>query len=197
VAAYAVQFKDRLLAIQQGPGIVGNPAVLANVGNAQLVGLEASASFRLGSGISWYNGLSLNQSQYKSDYSSNGVTYATSGKTIVDMPTTMLKSVLSYDSSTLFANVGLDYMSKRYYTYLNQGEVDGRTLVNASVGYRLGSLVGLKDLTAQFTVNNLTDKRYISTLGSNGFVNSDPNGTEQTILPGAPRSVFVSLSAKL
>jgi iron complex outermembrane receptor protein len=197
VAAYAVQFKDRLLAIQQGPGIQGNPSVLANVGDAQLLGLEASASFRLGGGISWYNGLSLNKSQYKSDYTSNGATFATNGKTIVDTPATMFKSVLSYDSSSLFANVGADYMAKRYYTYLNQGAVDGRTLFNASVGYRLGGMVGLKDLTLQLTVNNLTDKRYISTVGSNGFVNSDPKGTEQTILPGAPRSAFFSLSAKL
>lgn len=197
VAAYAVKFKDRLLAIQQGPGIQGNPSVLANVGNAQLMGLEASASVKLGGGISWYNGLSLNKSQYKSDYTSNGVTYATNGKTIVDAPSTMLKSVLSYDSKSLFANLGVDFMSKRYYTYLNQGEVDGRTLLNASVGYRFGSTIGLKDLTLQATVNNLTDKRYISTLGSNGFVNSDPNGTEQTILPGAPRSFFLALSAKL
>jgi iron complex outermembrane receptor protein len=197
VAAYAVQFKDRLLAIQQGPGIVGNPAVLANVGNAQLLGLEASASFRLGGGISWYNGLSLNKSQYKSDYTSNGVTYPTNGKTIVDTPAAMLKSVFSYDSSTLFANLGVDYMAKRYYTYLNQGDVAGRTLLNTSVGYRLGGLAGLKDLTVQLTVNNLTNQKYISTLGSNGFVNSDPKGTEQTILPGAPRSMFISLSAKV
>jgi iron complex outermembrane receptor protein len=105
--------------------------------------------------------------------------------------------VLSYDSRTLFANLGVDHMSKRYYTYLNQGEVSGRTLLNTSVGYRLGSQVGLKDLTLQLTVNNLSDQKYISTLGSNGFVNSDPKGTEQTILPGAPRSMFLSLSAKM
>lgn len=197
VAAYAVQFKDRLLAIQQGPGIVGNPSVLANVGDARLLGLEASASFKLGQGLSWYNGVSFNKSQYKSDYTSNGVSYATNGKTIVDTPATMLKSVLSFDSGTVFANLGLDYMAKRYYTYLNQGEVAGRTLLNTSLGYRLGTVANLKELTLQLTVNNLTDQKYIATVGSNGFVNSDPRGTEQTILPGAPRSVFFSLSAKI
>ena len=140
--------------------------------------------------------MSLNNGQYKSDDASNGVTYATNGKTIVDTPATMLKSVLSCDSSTLFANLGLDVMAKRHYTDLNQGAVAGRTLPNTSVGYRLGGLASLKDLTVQLTVNNLKDQKYISTLGSNGFVNSDPKGTEQTILPGAPRSIFIGLSAK-
>ena len=45
-------------------------------------------------------------------------------------------------------------------------------------------------------MTNLTDRKYISTLGSNGFVNKDPNGTAQTILPGAPREFTVSFAAK-
>ncbi len=197
VAAYVVKFNDRLLAIQQGPGIVGNPAVLANVGNAQLAGVDASASFRLGGGLSWYNGLSLNKSQYKSDYTSNGVTYATNGKTIIDMPSTMFKSVLSYEMGGLFANIGLDHQGKRYYTYLNEGEVSGRTLFNGSLGYRMGSLSGLREVTLQGGVTNLTNQRYVSTVGSNGFVNKDAAGTEQTILPGAPRAFSLSVSAKI
>lgn len=196
-AVYLVTFKDRLLAIQQGPGIVGNPAVLANVGDARLMGLELSASARLGGGFSWYNGLSLNQSEYRSDYTSNGVTFATAGKTLVDTPKVMFKSVLSYEMAGFFGNVGLDHMGKRYYTYLNQGEVDARTLLNASVGYRLANLAGLKEASLQLSVTNLSDQRYVSTVGSNGFVNSDPTGTVQTLLAGAPRAVFLSFSAKL
>ena len=75
--------------------------------------------------------------------------------------------------------------------------MDGRTLFNASAGYRLGSFGGLRDLTAQLTLSNLTDQRHIATIGSNGFVNSDTTGSNQTILPGAPRAFFLSLSAKL
>jgi iron complex outermembrane receptor protein len=37
---------------------------------------------------------------------------------------------------------------------------------------------------------------YISTVGSNGFVNADPNGTTQTLLVGAPRQYFVTLKAR-
>ena len=42
-------------------------------------------------------------------------------------------------------------------------------------------------------MTNLTDKRYISTIGSGGFTASDPNGTAQTLLAGAPRQWFVTL----
>ncbi len=197
VAGYYVDFKDRLLAIQQGPGIQGNPSVLANVGKARMVGLEASISARLATGWSWYNGLSFNKSQYKDDYTSNGVVYATAGKTIVDMPQTMVKSILSYDDGTLFANAGLDYQSKRYYTYLNDASVDGRTLVNGSVGWRFGTLGALQATTLQLSGVNLTNRHYVATLGSNGFVASDPSGTFQTLLPGSPRAVYLSVSAKL
>ena len=43
LAAYHVKFDDRLLAIQQGAGIIGNPSVLANVGSVTTNGLEARA----------------------------------------------------------------------------------------------------------------------------------------------------------
>jgi outer membrane PBP1 activator LpoA protein len=42
---------------------------------------------------------------------------------------------------------------------------------------------------------NVFDEDYISTVGSGGFSNSDPNGTGQTLLPGAPRQVFFTLKA--
>jgi iron complex outermembrane receptor protein len=45
-------------------------------------------------------------------------------------------------------------------------------------------------------VTNLADKEYISTVGSNGFVESDPNGSFQTLLRGAPRQFFFSAKAR-
>ena len=196
ISAYYVRFQDRLLAIQQGPGIVGNPAVLANVAGAELKGAEASSSLRLAPGLSWYNGVNINRSTYGDNYTSNGVTFPTKGKTIVDSPDLLFKSVLSFEQGSVYGNVGADHMGKRYYTYLNDGAVQGRTLLSGMVGMRLGKALGLKDGTLQFNVTNLTDKRYIATVGSNGFVNSDKTGSEQTLLTGAPRAFFLSLSAK-
>ncbi|MBB2487851.1 TonB-dependent receptor [Mitsuaria sp. WAJ17] len=202
VTAYLVNFKDRLLGVTQGAGIQGNPTVLSNVGGVRTYGLEAALSFRLAPGFSWYNSLSLSQSTYRDDVVSKDagnkdIVVATRGKHVVDAPDTLFKSILGYDSGAMFGSLGLDYMSRRYYTYLNDGSVDGRTLLNLSAGYRSKSLGFVSEGSFTIGVSNLTNKKYISTVGSNGFSNDDPKGTAQTLLTGAPRQVFLSFSAKL
>ena len=90
-----------------------------------------------------------------------------------------------------FARVGGDYMSKRYFTYLNDQSVGARLLVDASIGYRLTGMGGVLDgLAIEGSVNNLTNRRYISTIGTNGYT---ARGDNQTLLAGAPRQWFVTL----
>ena len=197
LTAYLVNFHDRLLGVQQGAGIQGNPTVLSNVGGVRSTGVEAALSLRLAPGISWYNSVSQSTATYRNDVVSNGVTVATSGKHVTDAPDSMVKSIMSYDKGDLFGSVGLDYMSKRYYTYLNDGVVPARTLANLSAGYRSKSLGFVSEGSVQLGVSNLFDKQYISTVGSNGFSNSDPTGTGQTLLTGAPRQLYITFSAKL
>jgi iron complex outermembrane receptor protein len=108
----------------------------------------------------------------------------------------MLKTELAYDNGSAFVRADANYVDGRYYTFLNQGSVPSYTLFNASAGYRFADVAMFEELTLQAAVTNLTDKFYISTVGSNGFVNGDPNGTAQTLLRGAPRQVFVSIKAK-
>ncbi len=197
LTGYLVNFRDRLLGVQQGAGIQGNPTVLSNVGGVKSVGVEAALSFRLAPAVNWYNSISQSSSTYQDDVVSNGVAVATSGKHVVDAPDTIVKSSLGYDDGKLFGSLGVDYMSSRYYTYLNDNSVGARTLVNLSGGYRLKGVGFLKDARIQLGVTNLTDQKYISTVGSNGFTNTDPTGTGQTLLTGAPRQAFVTFEAKL
>ena len=197
LTAYWVNFKNRQLGTQQGAGIQGNPTILSNVGGVRSTGLEAALSLRLASSFSWYNSLSLSSSTYRDNVVSDGKTVATAGKTVADAPNQMFKSSLGYDNGSLFGNFGLDYMSKRYYTYLNDGAVPERTLFNLSGGLRTKSLGFVSEATVQLGVSNLFDKKYVSTIGSNGFSNSDPTGTAQTLLVGAPRQLFLTLSGKL
>ena len=69
------------------------------------------------------------------------------------------------------------------------------TLVNLSAGWRLGSRFGLHEVQLRANVNNLLDRRYFATVGSNQFVATDPAGTFATLLVGAPRQFALSLSA--
>lgn len=196
LAAYMVNFHDRLLGVQQGAGIQGNPTVLSNVGGVRSYGLEAALSLRLMPGLTWTNSFSESRSTYRDNVISNNLPVNTKGKHVVDAPDTMLKSIVGYDNGSLFGDFGADFMSQRYYSYTNDASVPSRLLFNASAGYRFAPFSIIKSSSIQLNVTNLSDRKYISTLGSNGFVNSDPAGTAQTLLSGAPREFTVSFAAK-
>jgi iron complex outermembrane receptor protein len=195
VSIYHTDFHDRIVGIKQGIAIEGNPTVLGNVGKVQTNGAEAGVSWTLDRSWNWLNSISYNDSQYKDDFTSNGSVVAVSGKQVVDSPKVMFKSELAFDNHVYFARIGANYIDKRYYTYLNDNSVDAYTLFNLSAGYR--NIGGIKDLNLQLNVSNLFDKKYISTVGSAGLSLSDPTGTGQTLLPGAPRQVFITLSGKI
>jgi iron complex outermembrane receptor protein len=112
---------------------------------------------------------------------------ATKGKTVIDTPKHMLRGELSYDRDGAFFRLGANWMSKRYFNYLNDRSVDGRMIVDASFGYRFSDKAEI-----QFNASNLFDEQYLSTINSGGTSNS---GDRQTLLVGAPQQFFVTLKA--
>jgi iron complex outermembrane recepter protein len=202
VGAYLVNFRNRLLAIPTGAGIVGNPAVLQNVGGVRSAGVEVTGNYKFGNGFGLFGSYSYNDSTYRNNVTdATGVVLAAiKGKTTVDAPKHLLKGEVTYDSSSFFGRVGVNYMSKRYFTYTNDlvagdglGFVDGRALVDASLGYRF-SFADLRKAEVSVSAVNLFDKTYISTIGSNGFGN---RGDNQTFLAGAPLQVLGTLKVGL
>ena len=201
VAAYHVDFKDRLVGINTGPGILGNPSVLANVGSVTTNGAEAALTWRPLNSLTWFTSLSWNDSQYDDNYTTvNGAgvprVVAVKGKQVVDTPQMLLKSELTYDNGAFFASANVNYTDERFYTYLNQGSVDAYSLVNLGAGYRFRGFGAFEELLIQLDATNVTDKQYYSTIDSNGFTETDPNGTWQSLLLGAPRQFFLSAKAK-
>jgi iron complex outermembrane recepter protein len=186
---YMVNFNDRLLGVTSGPGILGNPTVLQNVGTVRSIGFEAAGDLKLSDDVSLYGSYTYTDSTYRDDVlnGSGGLVAATRGKTVVDTPKHMLRGELSYDNTEAFARIGLNYMSKRFFNYLNDRSVDARLIADASIGYRFNEKAEI-----QFNVSNLFDEQYIGTLNSNGFGNS---GDNQTLLVGAPQQFFVTLKA--
>jgi iron complex outermembrane receptor protein len=200
-AVYHVDFENRLLGIPRGPGIVGNPSVLANVGSVSTNGVEAAFSWRPMTNFSWFTSAAWNDSEYADDYAvTDGAGVSTivpvAGKQVTDAPELLIKSEFTYNDGSFFARLGVNFTDERYYTYLNQGSVDSYTLVNLGIGYRFQMGQAIEEFVIQADATNLTDEYYFSTIDSNGFVVSDPNGTAQTLLAGAPRQYFVSLKAR-
>ncbi len=195
LAAYLTNFHDRLLSVGS-TGIQGNPTVLANVGKVQSTGVEAALIWSVAQNWNWFNSLTLNDSQYKSDYMNGATLVTTNGKTVVDAPKIMFSSDIGYESNGWFSNLNGKYTGQRYYTYLNDNKVDAYWLFNASAGYKQKNVGGIKELSAQLSITNLANTKYFSTIGSNGFIASDTQGAFATLLEGAPRQFFATLSGK-
>lgn len=192
IAVYYVDFSNRLLAVQSGPGIVGAPSILQNVGSVRTYGAEAAATVRLPYNFSATASYAYNKSTYRDDVvSGSGTVVPLKGKTVVDSPRSIASGEIAYNGPLFFGRVGANYMSKRYYTYLNDQSVGARTLVDASLGIKVPAGHGfLTGFAIEGSVTNLTDKKYVATVGSNGFTNS---GDSQTLLAGAPRQWFVTV----
>jgi iron complex outermembrane receptor protein len=196
VAFYHADFNDRLVNVANCPGIVGCPNTFVNVGKVQTQGLEAVGILKLSKEWSWFNSYTYNDSQYKTNYLDK-VIVNVAGKRVVDAPKTMFNTELSYENEAWFARAGAKFTESRYYTYLNDASVPSYWLSNAAFGYKQKNFGALKDISIQLNITNLANSKYYSTIGSNGFLASDPKGEYATLLSGAPRQFFLSFSAKL
>ncbi|MBB6252295.1 TonB-dependent receptor [Nitrospirillum iridis] len=197
-AAYYVSFHDRLLATTVGSGIQGNPSALSNVGGVTSKGIELAGTWKFVKNWSLYGSYSYNKSTYDDNtLNGDGTLYAaTKGKITVDSPQNMVKAELSFDNGELFGAISSNYMSERYYTFIDDGKVPGYMTVDLSLGYRFQGGGWQRDLEIQGNVTNLFDRHYVSSIGTNGYTVSDPTGTFQTLQAGAPTAVFVSLRKK-
>ena len=196
LAVYYVNFRNRLLGVTTGAGIVGNPSILQNVGGVRSLGFEAAGDLKIGGGFGLFASYSYTDATYRDDViippaaaGGAATVVLTKGKTVVDTPKHLLRGEVSYDSDTFFGRVAVNYMSKRFFTFTNDQFVSERALVDATIGYRFDA--GLRSpIEIQLNATNLFDKKYVATIGSNGFGNS---GDNQTLLAGSPMQIFGTL----
>jgi iron complex outermembrane receptor protein len=192
---YHVEFTNRLLALQQGAAIIGNPSVLANVGRVETFGGEGFLAWSPIPDVRFSNSISYNDSKYKNDFTSDGVTYKTAGKNVADAPHLIFSSQLAYDDGKAFANVATNFVDRRFYTYVNDNSIASYQLVNLGGGYRWKGIGSASELSVRFTINNLLDKHYY-VLGDNPIPASDAGGTSYNLLSGAPRTALFTFGTK-
>lgn len=198
-AVYHVTFDNRLLAVAQGSAIQGNAPVLSNVGSVETKGVELAGTYRLTDAWSLYGAYTYNDSKYQDNVvAQDGTIRArTKGKTVVNTPKNIFKGEIAFDQAGFFGKLGVAYTDKRYYTYENIGGLaPSTTVADLTLGYRFAEEGWGKGLEVQVNVTNLTDKDYISTIGSGGFVNSDAAGETMTVLPAPPRQAYLSIKKR-
>jgi iron complex outermembrane recepter protein len=204
---FHVNFHNRQLAAAQGAGIAGNASILSNVGGVTTNGIDGSVSVHITPEITLYNGATWNKSTLDdnavnsagkciyTDGSGNCIDIK--GKIAVDTPKGLYKTSLDYNRRGLFARIGADYMSERYFTYSNDGSVGGRFLTEFGLGYSRENLGAFKDIKAQFNISNVLNSQYYASIGTNGFAASDPQSLgNPTLQVGAPRSLSGTLAVR-
>ncbi len=197
---FHVNFSNRLLAFTQGPGIAGDASILSNAGGVTTNGVDGAVTVHLGPDFTLYNGATYSRSTYGDNVLTAAGTplYATSikGKVAVDAPEGLYKSSLDWHRYGAFAHLGSDFMSTRYFTYSNDGSVGGRFLVDLGLGYQREDLGAFHDVKVQINAYNLLNSQYYASIGTNGFVFSDPNSVAlNTLQVGSPRTLVGSFSA--
>ena len=191
---YYIKFDNRLLTVPSGSAIVGNPSVLANVGSVTSKGVELSARWKFYGDFYLSGAYAYDRSTYDNNTvvqtGAGPVSLPTANKMVVDAPNNIGNATLGYDDGSIFADLDLNYMSKRFFTYENDQSVPGRAIVDLNAGYRFHSTGILHGVDIQANVTNLFNLKYVATIGTNGFTFS---GDYQTLQAGAPTEVFVTL----
>ncbi|AMP05080.1 tonB dependent receptor family protein [Collimonas pratensis] len=190
---YHVDFSNRLLSISPTPvisSIVGGTAILANVGSVKTDGVDLAGTLHFGHGISFYDAVSYNHSQYQDNYTSGSSVVQTAGKTVPGAPTWMNKFVGTATVGGVEVQLIGDFVGKRYATYTNDLHVSSYFLMGLNLAGKLpymGSL--LKNPRWNFNVSNLANRQ-----GTLEVVVGAASGTYNTY-PIAPRQGFLTLKA--
>ena len=203
LTGYVVNYRNRLLGVALCPQTVTCATGFGNVGSVHTRGVEALLNAALPAGLRFYAAGSYNASTYQKDYLAvqNDPTsnVATRGKDVVDAPRLLGSTSLGYARDRLYAAVVGRYVDKRYFTYTNDlAAGDGRgyapayAVADVNARYRFGPSGRLRALDVQVNALNLFNRRYLSTVGTNGFTAS---GDNETLLAGAPRQLFVTLGS--
>lgn len=109
----------------------------------------------------------------------------------------MYKGSISYTWHGVDMHVDTQYIGKRNFSYTGDMKVPSYWVETLGARYQFGNMgrfnkqLGfMKNLTFSFDIYNLTNRRYIATMGEEG---NPMQGDYQSFLVGAPRQFFGSL----
>ncbi len=168
----------------------------ANVGDALGYGAEFAAYGPINENLELLLALSYNQYQFTKNFASSATAVVeTDGKQLPDAPEYMAKVALSYTQGDWTLTPSARYTSSRWGDVQNTQKIDGYTVVDFDISYRIAQFMGSHNALFRLTVTNLTNEKYIATINAvdNYLVATGSPTTYQT---GAPIGVYGSLNLK-
>lgn len=190
VTGYTIEFDNRIRFIAPGSdtgGIdydIGTNGSYVNEGGVESKGFEVSATYQLSNEWSLYGSYTGNDSTYKG----NGEDYR-EGDTVKDSVDDMWVLSADYNKDKLRYGVSAKYTGERSFTDRNTNinyTADDYTVVDMYLGYNITSNGELfESMDISLVVNNIFDKRYLSTGTGNG----------KTFFIGAPKTAAITFTA--
>ncbi len=215
VALYAVRYQDRILELSANLSeTAGLGDEYQNVGSEKAYGAEISGEWRFATYWTLNGSLSLSHDTYGNDYYAYNADeddydlVPVKGREVPDQPKVSGSLSLDFKAEHWFASIGGKYTGVRQIDSLglltcddtgglncddngydlNSGEIKSVALFDGSFGYQGGKTGPLANTRLMFSVYNLGDKKYISSIFPS------ENGGELKL--GAPRQVFASIQYK-
>lgn len=180
VTGYSIEFDNRITFIAPGSdtgGIdytIGTNGTYVNVGGVESDGFEISATYQVNQEWSVYGSFTSNDSTYVGNAPG-----FTAGDKVIDSVDDMWVLSADYSKDKLRYGASAKYTGER-------GVADDYTVVDMYLGYNISSGGDLfKSMDISLVVNNIFDKRYLSTGTGNGT----------TYFIGAPKTAAVTFTA--
>ncbi|ATC97094.1 TonB-dependent receptor domain-containing protein [Pseudoalteromonas tunicata] len=177
---YSIEFDNHITLIAPGSDIggidytAGTKGRYINVGGIDSKGFELSARYQYNDNLSVYSSYTNNDSTYVG----NAPGFE-SGDKVIDSVDNMFVVSSDYSKGDVRFGLSAKYTGER-------SEADAYTLVDLNIGYNKALNDGVfNEIDIAFVVNNILDKRYLST----------GTGTGDTFFIGGPRTATLTFTA--
>jgi outer membrane receptor protein involved in Fe transport len=118
-------------------------------------------------------------------------TLPTAGKTAPRSPRWQAAAGLDYDDGTHFANLALKYVGSQYATFLNDEAIPSHTQADATLGWRLPDIAGVKRPEARLNFINLADAKFLSGIAGVTPNARDTAGLHGNVIAGSPPTYYI------
>ena len=185
---FYADYSNKLFSVYD-PGI--EMSVRQSIGKSRVYGAELEIGANIFENLAAYGSLSYNKSEITENFSTASNTLISSkGNQTPNTPRFLAKIGITYNLYGLEISPVAKFTDSRYGDVMNTEKIPSYWIVDLNLKYSLPPFLGLKDISAGLTIQNIFDKKYI------GEITAFDDATKGSYLMGSPIAVSGCLSAR-